>query len=100
MGRCLFRAAGQEHTPFVRCRKGTIQRGRMPMVVGVVAGVALVAVLVLIGLFKLMWRVAEPNEALIISGSTHKTEGLGEGMGFRIVTGRGTLVLPGVQAVR
>ncbi|MEU6063866.1 MULTISPECIES: SPFH domain-containing protein [Streptomyces] len=72
----------------------------MPMVVGVVAGTAVVAVLVLIGVFKLMWRVAEPNEALIISGSKHRTEGLEEGMGFRIVTGRGTLVLPGVQAVR
>ncbi len=70
------------------------------MVIGVVAGVALVAVLALIGLFKSMWRVAEPNEALIISGSKHRTEGLEEGMGFRIVTGRGTLVLPGVQAVR
>ncbi len=70
------------------------------MVVGVVAGVAVVAVLVVIGLFKMMWRVAEPNEALIISGSKHRTEGLEEGMGFRIVTGRGTLVLPGVQAVR
>ncbi|WP_427924300.1 SPFH domain-containing protein [Streptomyces sp. cg40] len=72
----------------------------MPMVIGVVAGVAVVAVLVMIGLFKSMWRVAEPNEALIISGSKHRTEGLEEGMGFRIVTGRGTLVLPGVQAVR
>lgn len=70
------------------------------MVIGVVAGVAVVAILVLIGLFKSMWRVAEPNEALIISGSKHRTEGLEEGMGFRIVTGRGTLVLPGVQAVR
>lgn len=70
------------------------------MVVGVVAGVAVAAVLVLIGLFKMMWRVAEPNEALVISGSKHRTEGLAEGMGFRIVTGRGTLVLPGVQAVR
>lgn len=70
------------------------------MVVGVVAGTVVVAVLVLIGLFKMMWRVAEPNEALIISGSKHRTEGLEEGMGFRIVTGRGTLVLPGVQAVR
>nr|WP_202512808.1 flotillin family protein [Streptomyces sp. SID3343] len=55
---------------------------------------------VLIVVFKLMWRVAEPNEALVISGSRHHTEGLGEGMGFRIVTGRGTLVLPFVQAVR
>ncbi|MER7762803.1 SPFH domain-containing protein [Streptomyces sp. NPDC097619] len=72
----------------------------MPMVVGVVAGAVLAGILVLIGLFKLMWRVAEPNEALVISGSTHKTEGLGEGMGFRIVTGRGTFVVPGVQAVR
>lgn len=70
------------------------------MVIGVVAGVAVLAVLVLIGLFKSMWRVAEPNEALIISGSKHRTEGLEEGMGFRIVTGRGTLVVPGVQAVR
>ncbi|WP_189145816.1 SPFH domain-containing protein [Streptomyces lacrimifluminis] len=72
----------------------------MPMFVGVVAGAAVVAVLVLIGVFKMMWRVAEPNEALIISGSKHRTEGLEEGMGFRIVTGRGTLVLPGMQAVR
>ncbi|MET8245023.1 SPFH domain-containing protein [Streptomyces sp. NPDC005202] len=72
----------------------------MPMVVGVVAGAVVIAVLVVIGLFKMMWRVAEPNEALIISGSKHRTEGLEEGMGFRIVTGRGTLVLPGVQAVR
>ncbi|GAA3111352.1 hypothetical protein GCM10017687_24980 [Streptomyces echinatus] len=70
------------------------------MMVGVVAGAVVVAVLVLIGLFKMMWRVAEPNEALIISGSKHRTEGIEEGMGFRIVTGRGTLVLPGVQAVR
>ncbi|MEV0093955.1 SPFH domain-containing protein [Streptomyces sp. NPDC050738] len=72
----------------------------MPMVIGVAAGFVLAAIIVLICLFKLMWRVAEPNEALVISGSKHKTEGLGEGMGFRIVTGRGTFVLPGVQAVR
>lgn len=70
------------------------------MVIGVAAGLVLAAIIVLVGLFKLMWRVAEPNEALVISGSKHRTEGLGEGMGFRIVTGRGTLVLPGVQAVR
>jgi flotillin len=72
----------------------------MPMIIGVVAGAAVLALIVIVGIFKLMWRVAEPNEALIISGSKHRTEGLGEGMGFRIVTGRGTLVLPGVQAVR
>ncbi|MFC8668416.1 SPFH domain-containing protein [Streptomyces sp. NPDC057199] len=72
----------------------------MPMVVGVVAGAAVLALIFVVVVFKLMWRVAEPNEALIISGSKHRTEGLEEGMGFRIVTGRGTLVLPGVQAVR
>ncbi|MFC5145320.1 SPFH domain-containing protein [Streptomyces aureoversilis] len=70
------------------------------MLIGIVAGIVLVAVAVVVGLFKLMWRVAEPNEALVISGSKHRTEGLEEGMGFRIVTGRGTLVLPGVQVVR
>jgi flotillin len=70
------------------------------MVIGVVAGAVLVAIIILVTLFKLMWRVAEPNEALVISGSKHRTEGLEEGMGFRIVTGRGTLVLPGMQAVR
>ncbi|MFI1969900.1 flotillin [Streptomyces cinnamoneus] len=70
------------------------------MVIGIVAGVLLAAVIIVVALFKLMWRVAEPNEALIISGSKHRTDGLEEGMGFRIVTGRGTLVLPGVQAVR
>lgn len=70
------------------------------MVVGVVAGAVVLALIFIVVIFKLMWRVAEPNEALIISGSKHRTEGLEEGMGFRIVTGRGTLVLPGVQAVR
>ncbi|MEU9332862.1 SPFH domain-containing protein [Streptomyces sp. NPDC048290] len=70
------------------------------MSVGLLAGAAFAVVVVLIVIFKLMWRVAEPNEALIISGSQHALEGLEEGMGFRIVTGRGTLVLPGVQAVR
>ncbi|NML50742.1 flotillin family protein [Streptomyces sp. R302] len=70
------------------------------MGIGILAGAVVGAVVVLIVLFKMMWRVAEPNEALIISGSNHKNEGLGDGMGFRIVTGRGTLVVPGVQAVR
>ncbi|MEV0260480.1 SPFH domain-containing protein [Streptomyces sp. NPDC050617] len=70
------------------------------MLIGIVAGIVVAAVVILIGLFKLMWRVAEPNEALVISGSKHRTEGLEEGMGFRIVTGRGTLVMPGVQVVR
>ncbi|MQS13136.1 flotillin family protein [Streptomyces kaniharaensis] len=65
------------------------------MVIGVVAGAVVASVIILIVLFRLMWRVAEPNEALIISGSKH-----GDGLGFRIVTGRGTFVLPGMQVVR
>ncbi|WP_371498370.1 SPFH domain-containing protein [Kitasatospora sp. NBC_00374] len=69
------------------------------MLIGI-AGAVAASIVVLIVLFKLMWRVAEPNEALVISGSTHRTEGLADGLGFRIVTGRGTFVVPGVQVVR
>ncbi|WP_441251094.1 SPFH domain-containing protein [Kitasatospora sp. McL0602] len=65
-----------------------------------IAGAALAALVFAVLLFKMMWRVAEPDEALIISGSKHRTEGVGEGLGFRIVTGRGTLVTPGLQVVR
>ncbi|MFJ3787920.1 flotillin family protein [Kitasatospora sp. NPDC090091] len=66
----------------------------------VIIGAVVAVLLVGITLFKLMWRVAEPNEALIISGSKHRTEGVGDGLGFRIVTGRGTFVTPGLQGVR
>lgn len=48
------------------------------MVVGVVAGAVVLALIFIVVVFKLMWRVAEPNEALIISGSKHRTEGLEE----------------------
>src|SRR3954462_14162939 len=72
------------------------------------AAVAVVAVLFVIALFKMMWRVAEPNEALIISGLHTDMSGTGVAklddheinLGFKIVTGKGTLVLPGVQTVR
>jgi uncharacterized membrane protein YqiK len=61
------------------------------------AGIVLLAVL-----FKLTWRVAEPNEAMIISGLSSRSgpQGVGESLGFRIVTGRGTITIPGVQTVR
>lgn len=49
---------------------------------------------------KLMWKVAEPNEALIISGLTRGTLDTRAGMDFKIVTGKGALVLPGLQTVR
>ncbi len=61
------------------------------------------AVLVAIVLFKLMWRVAEPDEALIISGlrdHSAQADGTAESLGFKIVTGKGTFVIPGVQTVR
>jgi flotillin len=68
----------------------------------ILAGLAVGALIVLFVLFRLTWRVAEPNEALVISGLRHhaSVEGVGESLGFKIVTGKGTLVMPGVQTVR
>src|SRR5437763_8656670 len=69
--------------------------------VAVVAGVVVVVLLALFALWRMMWRVAEPNEALVISGLHQGApNGVGETLGFKIVTGKGTLVLPGVQMVR
>jgi uncharacterized membrane protein YqiK len=72
------------------------------MTLFVVIGLILAPIVLLAVLFKLMWRVAEPNEALIISGLREAStpEGVSESLGFRIVTGKGTLVIPGVQQVR
>ena len=68
----------------------------------VVLAVIVAVVVVIVVVFKAMWRVAEPNEALIISGVRDhgNPESAQEGLGFRIVTGRGTLVKPGIEAVR
>ena len=68
-----------------------------------IVGVGVLLVLaVAVVIFKAMWRVAEPNEALIISGLKHTPEsaGSGEAFGFKIIVGKGVLVIPGVQAVR
>src|SRR3954468_23536607 len=69
----------------------------MPILIGVV-----VALVVFVVLFKSCWRVAEPNEALIISGlrASVPSDSVQESLGFKIVTGKGTLVVPGVQTVR
>ena len=75
----------------------------MSNVIIVPAGIVVGALVLAILLFKAMWRVAEPNEALIISGLREKgiaKDASGDEMGFRIVTGKGTMVVPGVQAVR
>src|SRR5881409_832666 len=69
--------------------------------VGVIGIVILGVLLLGIIIFKAMWRVAEPNEALVISGLRERMpDGVAESLGFKIVTGKGTLVMPGVQAVR
>jgi uncharacterized membrane protein YqiK len=67
---------------------------------GLLVAIVVVIVLFVLG-FRAAWRVAEPDEALIISGlRSGGTTGLGESMGFRIVTGRGSLVIPGLAKVR
>lgn len=64
-------------------------------------GAVVAAVVVVIVLFRLLWRVAEPNEALIISGlGAHGDASSDESRGFKIVVGRGTPVIPGFQTVR
>ena len=62
--------------------------------------VVLVIIVALVLLFRMSWRVAEPDEALVISGFRSGGTTEGGGKGFRIVTGRGVLVLPGVTKVR
>src|SRR5437763_10863985 len=50
----------------------------------------------------IFYRVAEPNEALIISGwrAHHGPEGDAAGLGFKIIVGKGAFVVPGMQKVR
>ena len=71
-------------------------------IVGIVAGFVVLFLVAVILLFRLSWRVAEPDEALIISGfrTGQRPDGVGESMGFKIVTGRGVLITPGVTKVR
>ncbi len=64
----------------------------------VLAGAILFILILLVIMFRMSWRIAEPDEALIISG--FRSSGSVEGMGFRIVTGRGAVVIPGVTKVR
>jgi flotillin len=69
--------------------------------VAVLVGVVVAVFVALFVLWRMMWRVAEPNEALVISGLHQGApNAVGETLGFKIVTGKGTLVLPGVQMVR
>src|SRR3989449_11041158 len=74
----------------------------MTVELGILVGSVVAVLIVLFVLFRLSWRVAEPDEALVISGlrASGRPDGTGESMGFGIVTGRGTLVIPGVTKVR
>jgi flotillin len=65
-------------------------------------GAVVVGIIVLALVLKMLWRVAEPNEALIISGFRARSSpgDSADSLGFKIVTGKGTLVLPGFQAAR
>jgi uncharacterized membrane protein YqiK len=61
-----------------------------------IVAVAVVAIVVLAVIFRAVWRVAGPDEALIVSGL-----GVGaESPGFRVTTGKGTMVLPALQTCR
>ena len=71
---------------------GTIVQFLTPVVI--VAGIVLAGVF----LVKLMYKVAEPNEALIISGFGVGTKG--SDLGFKSVAGGGTFVIPSLQIVR
>lgn len=68
----------------------------------IIAGAAALAFILLLSLAKFCFRVAEPNEALIISGMGAKgsTAEVGDSLGFRIVSGKGTFVIPILQTAR
>jgi flotillin len=69
--------------------------------IAIVSAIVVVGLVLFFLLFRTMWRVAEPNEALIISGFHQEAvEGVAESLGFKIVTGKGALVMPGIQRVR
>jgi len=72
----------------------------------IVIAIAAVAVVALVAaLIKLTWRVAEPNEALVISGAgavggVLSGQGDAETPSYKIAVGKGALVIPGLQTVR
>ncbi|HET7902127.1 MAG TPA: flotillin family protein, partial [Candidatus Nanopelagicales bacterium] len=58
--------------------------------VGIIAGIAIIVLVALFILLKLSWKVAEPNEALIVTGlGARSVAADGAGLGFKIIVGRG-----------
>jgi flotillin len=68
----------------------------------ITVGAVVAGIIVLTLMLRALWRVAEPNEALIISGFRARSipGESADSLGFKIVTGKGTLVIPGFQAAR
>jgi flotillin len=70
----------------------------------IVAAVVVALVFLLLLAFKSMYKVAEPNEALIVSGfgAYRQNDNPAEAstLGFKIVVGKGVFVFPLVQSVR
>ena len=74
------------------------------VLITIAVAVVLVAA-VIAAMIKTMWRVAEPNEALVISGAGAvggeiSGEGDAETPSYKIAVGKGALVIPGLQTVR
>jgi flotillin len=67
----------------------------------IAAIVVVVLIVLLVVLMRAMWKVSEPNEAMIITGfGARGVEGAAASMGFRIIVGKGAFVIPGLQTVR
>jgi flotillin len=66
----------------------------------VLIALPLLALILLAVLVKVTWKVAEPNEALVVTGLGAGGREESVGLGFKVVVGKGTLVVPGLQAVR
>ncbi|MFC6005376.1 flotillin family protein, partial [Streptomonospora nanhaiensis] len=63
----------------------------------ILAGVIVGAIILLFILLRTLYKVAEPNEALLISGwgvRVQRSE-TADSLGFKIITGKGVLVIPG-----
>ncbi|MGA6166755.1 SPFH domain-containing protein [Amycolatopsis magusensis] len=68
----------------------------------ILAGVVVGAIILLFILLRTLYKVAEPNEALLISGwgvRVQRSE-TADSLGFKIITGKGVLVIPGFQTAR
>ncbi|PRY00988.1 flotillin family protein [Allonocardiopsis opalescens] len=67
-----------------------------------IIGAVVLGIVVVIVLFRMVWKVAEPNEALIISGlgARERNQHTAESINFKVITGKGSVVLPGFQTAR